>query len=216
VIKEGTSEEIKIKRFLGIGTLEVVNRTTAKEINNLKFGGEKWEGKLKGSETWEVDFEGGIESFLEFTIVSEARAFPSKIRDKIVVPRGVLVRFEITNDKEVLVNIGASTLGEFTIQKVLDMAKFTINNQSSVDLLNVNFNGSNWGNINKDYWNSYIYYEPPINSTLTFQINTREGLVTLKRNITLNKGELFQLEVQDYTSFYRADVDKWVSINELI
>lgn len=215
VIKSGSNEKVKIKRLLGISTLEVVNLTTAKSIKELKFGGISWDKELKGSEAWEVDFDGGIESILTFTIVSGAASFESKTTDKIVVPKGSLVRFELTNNKQVITQPGPTSV-RLTIQAILDIACLSIYNGSSVDLLNVAFATHKWGNILKDYEGHYLYYRPPVNGPVSFQVKTSKGLVKLLTPLILNKGEGIDIRVNDDSLFYRADIDRWVSISSLL
>ena len=55
-----------------------------------------------------------------------------------------------------------------------------------------------------------------LHSTLTFQIHTHKGLLTLQEDVTLNKGQDFTLDVRDNTNFYMKDTQRWVNIGGLI
>ena len=215
VIKDGTNEEVQIKNLLGMSALNVVNRTTAKNIKNLKFGSATWIGNLQGSDTWQIEFGGGTEGYLEFTMVTELGEIKVKTKDKIVVPRASIVDFGLTNDKEVLMHLDNYAKSR-TIQAVLDIALFTIYNESSLDFSNVTFLGDNWGDIPRGKHNGYFYFEPPLNGKLSFQVRITNRVITLSISVQLDKAENFEYRIHDMLEFYREDTGENVTIGSLL
>ena len=203
VIKEGDSEELKIKSILGISTLNIVNKTSAINISKLRYAGEEYGKVIEKDESLKMEFDGEIEDFLEFTVaikvVDEVEFFACKIKNKISLAKGEEKNIILSNSTDIICAGHSETI---KIQNLLNAAKLRIVNNTSINLLNVKYNGSNINVLESNHAKSTTYLNyPQTPSAISFEMQTSDGIVKVntKELISLISGKVVTYEITNTT-----------------
>ncbi|MGP1415836.1 MAG: hypothetical protein ACTTJ6_07955 [Treponema sp.] len=216
VIKDGTGEKLSIKNVLGISTLKVINKTSAKFLRNVNYAEKKYESSLTENETWEVEFTDATDDYLEFAIVTNLTTFLVRTEEKIVIEKGEEKTITLKNYTKVVYHGHTEST---KIQSLLNAAELKIFNNTSTNLLNVTYDDVNWGLLESNYNDSVFYWDfTQSPSAISFEVQTSDGVVKVhtKDVVMLISGKTIEYSITNNTIVVKAGTNEETPVRRVL
>ena len=206
VVRKDTGESEQLKNVLKLAILNIVNNT-GKNIKELKFAGKIYEDVLKANEIWKLEFKDEVQDVLEFILITNVHTLKVKTKEKISLSK--------TQEKTLLIDSYTLVFVEGSYNAVimadlLNTSALHIANESSKDLLNVEYYNLKFGKIEKNKTEVLTKsVSSPLRVQLIFEIKSKDNIIRLKTKeyILLEPGRVTMFRIADSTPLFIRDTN---------
>lgn len=215
VVRKDTGESDQIRNILKLGILNIVNKT-GKNLRDLKIAEKTYDAVLGNSETWKIEFKDEMQGLLKFTLVTNVHTVSVITKEKIILAKGDEKTFSISDDTLVTVQ---GDYNPIRMQELLNACALNIVNDSSKELLNVEYDSFKFDKINpNDEKNITKIGDLSLRVQITFEIKTKDKKVKLKTKeyVLMEAGRITTYRITDYTPLIIKDSNDETVIKNFI